>query len=351
MTNSAAVQTKSTKTSKVKEVIEKVPFLGGYSSLAFKRKSFNILGALFRYTLLICLGFVIVTPLYTTFKQAITDQSALGLKNTVWVPSATSLQSFITAFHIMNYGKALVFSLINTAVLVFLQTFCAALAAYSFSRLRFKGSNILFGLVIFTIIVPAQSIMLAQYTTFRNFDIFGLFKLITGSHLNLIGSTGAIYLLSVTGMGVKGGLFIYILRQSFRQFPLSIEEAAYVDGCGFLKTFLKIVIPGVSSSLTTVAVLSFVWNYSDVYFMSLLSPTNNFLALRLSRIQANMRWAIMDVEKYIPSKYIVQTDSPVVQAAVAAACAMLVILPLLVLYVFVQKRFVQGVERSGLGGE
>lgn len=167
----------------------------------------------------------------------------------------------------------------------------------------------------------------------------------------MIGSTGAIYLLSVTGMGVKGGLFIYILRQSFRQFPLSIEEAAYVDGCGFMKTFLKIVIPGVSSSLTTVGVLSFVWNYSDVYFMSLLSPTNNFLALRLSRVQANMRWAILDVEKYIPSKYVVQTESPVVQAAVAAACAMLVILPLLILYIFVQKRFVQGVERSGLGGE
>lgn len=332
-------------------LVSKVPFLGGYASLEYKRRCMKLLSTLFRYVLLICLGFVILTPLYTTLKQAITDQSALGLKNTVWIPSATSLQSFITAFHILKYDRALVFSLLNTAVLVFLQTLCAALAAYSFSRLKFKGSNILFGLVVFTIIVPAQSIMLAQYTTFRNFDVLGIVKLITGKHINMIGSTGAIYLLSITGMGVKGGLFIYILRQSFRQFPLSIEEAAFVDGCGFLKTFIKIVIPGVSSSLTTVAVLSFVWNYSDVYFMSLLSPTNKFLALRLSRVLTNMRWAILDVEKYIPGKYTVQTESPVVQAAVAAACAMLVILPLLVLYVFVQKRFVQGVERSGLGGE
>lgn len=162
MTNSVASMKK---TSKIQDTIDKIPFLGGYTSLAAKRKAFNVLGALFRYVLLICLGFVIITPLYTTLKQAITDQSALGLKNTVWVPSATSLQSFITAGHIMNYGKALAFSLINTAILVFLQTLCAALAAYSFSRLKFKGSNLLFGLVIFTIIVPAQSIMLAQYTT------------------------------------------------------------------------------------------------------------------------------------------------------------------------------------------
>ena len=322
-----------------------------WNKLSIRRKVLEILGLIFRYALLISLGMIILTPLYATFKEGITEQSQLGLKNSAWVPPATSLQSFITARLVLDYEYSLFYSLLNTFILAALQTACAALAAYSFTRLKFKGSGLLFGVVVFTIIVPSQSIMLAQYLTFRNFDIFGLIELITGSPMNLLGSPVALYVLAATGVGVKGGLYIYILRQAYRQLPISIEEAAYVDGAGFLRTFCSIVIPGVSSSLTTVAVLSFVWNYAETYFMSLFNPTNNFLTLRLSDIQRNMRWTLMDVQTLIPAQYIVDVDSPMVHKAVASACAVLTIAPLVVLYLFVQKRFVQGVERSGLGGE
>ena len=322
-----------------------------WNKLSIRRKVLEILGLIFRYALLISLGMIILTPLYATFKEGITAQDQLGLKNSAWIPPATSLQSFITAWLIMDYDFSIFYSLGNAAFLAFLQTLCASLAAYSFTRLRFKGSGLLFGLVIFTIIVPSQSIMLAQYITFRNFDILGLINLFTGSPLNLLSSPAALYIMAATGVGIKGGLYIYILRQAYRQLPISIEEAAYVDGAGFLRTFCSIVIPGVSSSLTTVAVLSFVWNYAETYFMSLFNPTNNFLTLRLSDIQRNMRWTLMDVQTLIPAQYIVDVDSPMVHKAVASACAVLTIAPLVVLYLFVQKRFVQGVERSGLGGE
>ena len=321
------------------------------SKYAVRRKFVDGFIAIMRYAILISLGFVIITPLVSTLKEAITSQNALGQRNSVWVPSAVSWQSFTEAVLILDYWKALAYSLVNTTVLAFLQTFCAALAAYSFARLKFKGAGFLFGLVIFTIIVPPQSIMLAQYITFRNFDVFNIFQAVTGSHLNLIGAPVSIYILAATGMGVKGGLYIYILRQSFRQFPISIEEASYVDGAGFLKTFLRIVLPGVSSSLLTVGVLSFVWNYADTYYISLLSSNKLQLPLRMVQIQANMRWAIMDIEKKVPAQYIVESESPYVQTAVASACAFLTILPLVIMYLFVQKRFVQGVERSGLGGD
>ncbi len=325
--------------------------LKNLNPLSIRKNTVNVLLGLFRYAILISLGFVIISPILTTLKEAITAQNALGMKNSVWVPSAVSLQSMVEAFLILDYWKALAYSLGNTAILAVLQTLCAALAAYSFTRLKFKGSNFLFGIVIFTIIVPPQSIMLAQYISFRNFDVFGIIEALTGSPLNLIGSPASIYILAATGVGVKGGLYIYILRQSFRQFPLSIEEAAYVDGAGFLKTFFKIVLPGISSSLLTVMVLSFVWNYADTYYMSLLNSTKLQLPLRMTQIQGNMRWAIMDIESLVPSQYVVEYESPYVQTAVASACALLTILPLLIMYMFVQKRFVQGVERSGLGGD
>ena len=324
------------------------------SRYAVRKKTLNVLGLIFRYTILICIGFLIITPIYQTFKEGITEQSMLGFSNSAWVPPATSMQSFIEAYLILDYPKGLLFSIFNTLILAFLQTACAALAAYTFARLKFKGSSILFAIVIFSIIVPSQSIMLAQYISFKNFDIFGLIKLIKGEPLNLIGSTFSVYLLAATGMGVKGGLYIYILRQSYRQLPVSIEEAEYVDGAGFLKTFFHIVLPEVSASLLTVSVLSFVWNYSDRYLISLLMGNKARglqLSLLLSDVQGRMRWAIQDLQSKMPATYVMNWESPLIQKGVLSACAFLVILPLIILYFFVQKKFIQGVERSGLGGD
>ncbi len=337
-----------------KEKDEKQELAKRLSRYSVKKKISTALGLIFRYTILICIGFIIITPIYTTFKEGITEQSMLGFGNSAWIPPATSWQSFWEAVLILEYPKGLVFSILNTLVLAFLQTACAALAAYTFARLKFKGSGLLFAIVIFTIIVPSQSIMLAQYTSFRNFDILGIFKLIKGEPLNLLGNTASMYILAATGMGVKGGLYIYILRQSYRQLPVSIEEAAYVDGAGFLKTFFKIVLPEVSSSLLTVTVLSFVWNYSDKYYISLLSgdlAKRRQLSLRLADVQSNMRWAIQDIQSKMPAQYVINWESPLIQKGVASACAFLAILPLIILYFFVQKRFIQGVERSGLGGD
>lgn len=317
----------------------------------FRKKAGNVLMALFRYVLLISLGFVILTPIFSTIKESITAQHALGMKNSVWIPSAVSMQSLLEGYYMMNYGKGLAFSIFNTALIAVLQTASAAFAAYSFARLKFKGSGLLFGVVIFTIIVPPQSIMLTQYMAFHDFDILGLFNLITGSPVNLIGNQLSIYLLAFSGVGIKGGLYIYLLRQAFRGFPISIEEAAYVDGAGFVRTFATVVLPGVSSTLLTVGVLSFVWNYADTYFIGLLSSTSLHLAIRLGQVTTNVRWALMDIESKMPTKYIMQWDSPYVQTAVATACALLTIAPLLVMYAFVQKRFVEGVSRSGLGGD
>lgn len=331
---------------------DKIPLRTQLNPLSIRKKVFNFLLALFRYVLLICLGFVILTPILKMIAQSVTAASALGMKNSIWIPAATSLQNLWEAWLIHDYSKALPYSLLNALVLAILQTICAALAAYSFARLKFKGSGILFALVIFTIIVPSDSIMLAQYINFRNFDIFGIVKAITGKPLNLLNSSYASYVLAITGAGIKGGLYIYILRQSYRQLPLSVEEAAYVDGASFPRTFLSIVIPSVNSSLTTVMVLSFIWNYSDTYYSSLLNGRTSLnLALNLSRMQAQMKWALSEIEADMPTKYIVSSASPLSQTAAANAAALLTLAPLLILYMFVQKRFVQGVERSGLGGD
>lgn len=92
--------------------------------------------------------------------------------------------------------------------------------------------------------------------------------------------------LAATGMGVKSGLYIYILRQGIRGLPYSIEEAAFVDGAGFLRTFFQIVVPSASGSILTVSVLSFLWNYTDVYYNSLLNQNTLQLAYNYTSFRA-----------------------------------------------------------------
>lgn len=107
-------------------------------------------------------------------------------------------------------------------------------------------SKILFAMVVFTIVVPSDCIMLAQFSTFRSFDLFGIIKALTGSGINMTKNMASMIVLAATGMGVKSGLYIYILRQGIRGLPYSIEEAAFVDGAGFLRTFFQIVVPSAS---------------------------------------------------------------------------------------------------------
>lgn len=329
---------------------------GRLSKYTIQKKIKSIIAALFRYVILICLGFVVITPIWKLAKDAFTDPAMLGDKSSTWIPLKTSsiFLEMAASKSLLEYGKSLIYSLLTTAVLTFLQVLSTGLAAYSFARLKFKGSNILFFFVVLTIVVPGDSLMLAQYAAFRNFDIFGLIGLIngTGVGINLIGQPVAQFVLSGTGMGIKSGLYIYFLRQGVRGLPISVEEAAHVDGAGFLRTFFSIVVPSMSGSILTVSVLSFLWNYTDTYYTGLLNPSVNHLAYRYSSLQANVRWGI-DTAAKSNAEWLSQINAsnPFVQTSSISACALLVVLPLLVMYCFVQKRFVQGAARSGLGGD
>ena len=255
---------------------------------------------------------------------------------------------------LMDYWPSLAYSLFNTFILTFLQVLTTGLAAYSFARLKFKGSGILFFCVVLTIVVPSDSIMLAQYAAFRNFDIFGLIGLIngTGVGLNLIDKPISQYILAASGMGVKSGLYIYFMRQAVRGLPISVEEAAHVDGAGFLRTFFSIVVPSMSGSILTVSVLSFLWNYTDTYYTGLLNRNTHHLAYQYSQLQGNVRWGIETAAKANKDWItVINASDPFMQTAVISSCAILVVVPLLIMYAFVQKRFVQGAARSGLGGD
>lgn len=321
--------------------------------IKIKRKSGAVFVGFMRYALIICLSFLILSPILQQIFTAIKDPYELGSPVSTWIPGNFSLEHLIVSFKILNYPTALVYTLTTTTIMMLLQTMSAALAGYAFARLKFKGSGILFLCVILTIVVPQQAMMLPQYIYFKNFDIFGLIKLFTGGSINILNSPITLYILAATGMGLKSGLYIYIFRQFYRGLPKELEEAAFVDGAGFLRTFFKIVLPSAKASIITVAVLSFVWNWNDTYFVNLFNPNKNNLMIALNTATANMDEALSrlaSVSGNVPADFAYLINNPLYQQAVAQSAYLLIMIPLIILYLIIQKQFVEGAERSGIVG-
>ena len=141
------------------------------------------------------------------------------------------------------------------------------MAAYSLSRFNYKYKNILFLLVVFTIVVPPQTAQIPMFVSFRNFNFFGVGKLvglITGKDMtvNLINTQWSLILPSVFAAGLQAGLFIFIFRQFFLGMPKGLEEAAKVDGAGLLRICWGIVMPNCKPALMTIIIFEFQtsWN-------------------------------------------------------------------------------------------
>ena len=166
--------------------------------------------------------------------------------------------------------------------------------------------------------------------------IFILFA--TFRSMGLMSEATPMYILTLFGTGLRAGLFIYIFNQFFRGLPKEIEEAAFVDGAGTWYTYFRIMLVNAMPAVITVTVFSLVWQYTDSFYSQLFRiPTDMLLAKRLSTLQNNIQANLKIMNVRIQRLYV---DAGVV----------LTILPLLILYLLLQRRFIEGVERSGIVG-
>lgn len=314
----------------------------------------SILVSILRYALLIVLSYLVLSPILKMISKSLMSPSELGSPVSIWIPGDPSTEHIDLAVRGMNYRHTLPFTILMVLGQVVLQIFTAMLAGYSFARLKFRGQKILFACVILTIVVPAQAISLPQYLNFLNFDILGIFKATTGKPLNLLNNPLSLFLLSITGQGIKTGLFIYIFRQGFRSLPSELEESAFVDGSGYLRTFFRIVLPCIGSTMLTVFVLAVVWNWNNMYFVNLFAPKEGrFLMVRYIASTARMDQTLNSIVRGLggqAGKYELPTLNPLYQQAVADTMSLLVMTPLIVFYLLIQRRFVQSAEHSGIKG-
>lgn len=297
----------------------------------------------FRTILIVGISFIILYPILQKISTAFKDKIDIYNPTVIWVPQHFTLDNFKVVIRVMDYYKALLGSIALSGTTMILQTITCALAGYAFAKLKFRGSGLLFGLVVFTIVVPPQTLMIPTYLYFKNFDIFGIIKLLTGKDgINLIDTYWPFVMLSMTGMGLKTGLYIYIFRQFFRGLPKELEEAAFVDGAGVFMTFRKIMLPNAIPAIITVMLFSFVWQWNDIYYTTLFLTNSKVIASQLAALPAT-------TENYI-GIIAGQKMDYFYKSMLMNTGVLLGIIPLIILYIFVQRHFVQSVERTGLIG-
>jgi multiple sugar transport system permease protein len=290
------------------------------------------------FTMLFCgIGYILIYPLIYIFTTSIKSVGDMLDTTTIWVAKNPTFSNYLDVWNYIEYPAALLNTLTLTASVTFLNLFVCSAIGYAFARFRFRERGILFALVIFTIIIPPQLINLPQYLFFLNFDILGIFRALLGGTLNFNNSIVPIVLPAVFGQGLRTGLFIYIFRQFYRGMPIELEEAGYLDGCGTVRTYFRIMMPNAVPAFITVGLLSFVWHWTDVFNQAQFLTQNPTLSMRLVGIVGLITRSaqVTDISYVTPAKY----------AGVA-----LVILPLIIVYLVGQRFFVQSVERSGIVG-
>ncbi|MEG2003440.1 MAG: carbohydrate ABC transporter permease [Clostridia bacterium] len=300
-----------------------------------------------RLILLIGIAFVVLFPYFSKISGSFMSREDFVDVSVKMIPKYPTLDTYKAIINDNKYVEAL----LNTATLSVLsgvlQMLVCAVVGYGFAKFNFKGKTFLFMCVILTMIVPHETIQLSMVMKFRYFDIWGIYgffaklfgsQAATPAMFSLLNSYWPMILLSVGGLAFKNGLYIFIMRQYFRGVPDELEEAAYVDGAGVLKTFIQIIIPMSVPMLVTIFMFSFSWQWTDMFYTNIFFPNAT----------ANIMLPdIVTVPRSLDTEYAGQVAY---EAAIRNTCGMLILTPLVIVYLFAQRTLIEGVERSGITG-
>jgi len=261
------------------------------------------------FSLLILASVVMIAPflwmILTAFK---TLAESTSVNPFVIFPSRWRLDAFARVTRNMNFALLYFNTLALIAGRVVCAVLTAAMAGYALGRLAFRGKNLCFTLVLFQMMVPGQIFIIPQYL------------MVSG-----LGALNTLFALVFPGLVTAFGTFL--LRQGFMTLPLSLEEAARIDGANIGQTFLFVMFPLVRSGMIALGIFTALFAYKDLMWPLIVNTAQN--ALPLSAALAKMQ-----------GQY--GTNYPELMAASLLAC-----LPMIMIYIVFQRQFIQGIATSG----
>lgn len=271
--------------------------------------------------LLVDVSFIFIVPILRLISTSLMDIMDLYDPTVVWLPRRWAWENYSRAYTALQYTLSFKNSIMVAGLSAILQTLSCAMVGYGFARFKFPGREKIFMLVLFAMIVPPHAI------------IIQLFILI--SRLGWLETYKPFLIPSIFGMGLRGALFVFIYRQFFKGMPWELEDAAMIDGAGPLRIFINVMLPLAQPAILVVFLFSFVWHWNDslepsIYLsrqeMFFLPQRLSVVESALSNLQLRGMWGTGTI----------------------MAATLLVILPLLILYIFTQRYFVESIERTGL---
>jgi multiple sugar transport system permease protein len=311
-----------------------------------KKKTYDVVYKILRAVLIFGLCFLILQPLFDKLSVSFMPEEDLYDSTVISIPRNFTLFNYQQVSDMINFWSSLLQTFLIVIVSAALQVSACTLAAYGFARYKFPLKNFWFLCVLLIIVIPPQTIMASIYLNFHFFDIFGIIRLIRGEPINMLSSVAGYWILSVTCMGLKSGLYIFLLRQYFRGVPKELEEAAWVDGCGKFKTFIRIMVPDASPMLTSCFLFSFVWQWTDSFYSTMFLTNYDMLASGLGSLteKVGLWWGSMN-----STSGVVATIAPVALVQAMIATGMLMCLaPLILLYLIAQRAFVESLSQTGI---
>jgi multiple sugar transport system permease protein len=191
-------------------------------------------------------------------------------------------------------------------------------------------------LVILTMVIPQKTLMLSMFNKFRYFDIYGILGLLGAEKIKLVETVLPSTILSATALGLKNGLYIFVMRQFFKGVPQELNEAAWVDGCNPIRAFFSTMLPLAKPMLISVFLLSFAWQWTDTFYSGLFNRSMTVLPMILNKVTA------------IASESI--SNGTMMSSVMQNTAVVMIIAPLFIFYLVFQKQLIQGIERSGIVG-
>lgn len=284
------------------------------------------------YMLLICIGFIYLYPILYMLSQSFMSLDDLLDSSISWIPSTIEISNYIQAGKSMDFWNALWKSAVIAGIPTLLNVVSCALVGYGLARFKFPGNNVVMGIIIFTFIVPRQITMIPTYVLYSN--------------MGILNTLWAYILPSLFAQGLNAPIFILIFWQFFKQVPKVLIEAASIDGAGYLKSFVRISVPSAGPAILTVFLFSFVWYWNESYLTKLY----------VSGVMKSSGWTslVIQLSKFAENFNNYATTGSTgtsLNNSINMAGTMLSILPLLIMYFFLQRYFIESIDRVGITGE
>jgi multiple sugar transport system permease protein len=263
------------------------------------------------HLVLLPLAMMMLIPLVWMLVTSVQTLSETRHFPPILVPHGIQWQNYTDVLQQAPFGRWMLNTFIVTTLVVIGNLVFCSLAGYAFARFKFFGRDVLFLLVLATLMIPFQVIMIPTFLIVRK--------------LGMIDTLGALVL-----PNLAGAFGIFMLRQFFRTLPIELEEAARIDGASRLGVLVKIVLPLSGPVLATLAVVTFLWTWNDFLWplVTIYSPEHMTLQLGLLTFQGAH-----------------QTNTNLLMAANVMS-----MIPVLLLFLLAQRYFIRGIATSGLKG-